>query len=157
MRNTFAALTSTVSLLEVPVAFVVDEYQVNRKTTVWLVAVIIFLVGIPSLVANGYSGFFSQFITYVGSDVPVDFMTFISDVASNTFLPLGGLLVSVFAAYVWRKENLLGELANGDAGFARTLMARYIGFGIKYVCPLVLGSIFLLTVLERFLGIHLIG
>ena len=100
MRNTFAALTSTVSLLEVPVAFVVDEYQVNRKTTVWLVAIIIFLVGISSLVANGYSGFFSQFITYVGSDVPVDFMTFIS-----------------------------------------------------YVCPLVLGSIFLLTVLERFLGI----
>lgn len=153
----FAALTSTVSLFEIPVAYMVDEFQVNRKKAVWIAGIAIFIIGIPSMIANGYSDFFSHFITYVGSEGSVDFMTFISDIASNTFLPLGGLLVSVFVAYVWKKENLLHEISNGNISFADTLIGRYIGFGIKYVCPLVLGVIFLLTVLERFLGIHLVG
>ena len=42
----FAALTSTVSLLEVPVAYVVDELKMKRKKAVWLVAGVIYLVGI---------------------------------------------------------------------------------------------------------------
>jgi NSS family neurotransmitter:Na+ symporter len=61
----FAALTSTVSLLEVPVAYTVDELNMKRGKAVWLVAGVIFLIGLPSLVGNGYSEFFSNFITLV--------------------------------------------------------------------------------------------
>ncbi|MEC7857970.1 MAG: sodium-dependent transporter [Bacteroidota bacterium] len=43
----FAAITSTVSLLEVPVSYIVDEYKIERKLSVWLVAFIILLIGIP--------------------------------------------------------------------------------------------------------------
>ncbi|RED94362.1 sodium-dependent transporter [Marinoscillum furvescens] len=63
----FAALTSTVSLLEVPVSYVVDELGYGRKKAVILVAVVIFLIGIPSLLANGYSAFFSTAFTLPGS------------------------------------------------------------------------------------------
>ena len=48
MLLSFAAITSTVSLLEVPVSYLVDEYQIERKFSVWIVAFIILMIGIPS-------------------------------------------------------------------------------------------------------------
>ena len=49
----FAALTSTVSLLEVPVSYIVDEHKKSRKSAVWIAAIIIFVAGLPTLVGNG--------------------------------------------------------------------------------------------------------
>jgi len=152
----FAALTSTVSLLEVPVAYVVDEFEIRRVRAVWLVAIGIFLVGLPSLVGNGYSAFFTEFITYFGAESPTDFMTFVGHVANDSFLPLGGFLIAVFAAYVWRKENLYAEITIGNPGFAQSITAKYLNIALRFICPLILGAIFLLTVLDRFLGITLI-
>ncbi|GAB4327851.1 MAG: sodium-dependent transporter [Flammeovirgaceae bacterium] len=152
----FAALTSTVSLLEVPVSYLVDEKQVPRTRAVWLTATFIYLVGIPSLMANGYSDFFTNFIAYGSSEKAIDFMTFIGHVANDTFLPFGGLLISIFAAYVWKKENLIAELEHGFPNFSKTFIAKYIGFAVSYICPVVLAAIFTLTVLDRFLGISII-
>ncbi len=150
----FAALTSTVSLLEVPVSYVVDEHKVKRKKAVWLVAGVIFLLGIPSMMANGYSGFFSHFITYLGADKATDFMTFIGHIASDSFLPLGGALIAIFAAYVWKKHNLNEEIEQGFPGFKDSLVEKYIDFAITYLAPVVLIIIFVLTVLDRFFGIN---
>jgi NSS family neurotransmitter:Na+ symporter len=153
----FAALTSTVSLLEVPVAYIVDEHKIHRKKAVWIMAAIIFVLGVPSLLANGYSQFWSQFVTYFGADSPTDFMTFIGHIANDSFLPLGGFLVSVFAAYVWKTQNLAAEVAKGNERFASSWVRKYLDFAITILCPLILGIIFMLTVLDRFLGITLIG
>ncbi len=153
----FAALTSTVSLLEVPVAYLVDEHNVKRKKAVWLMAAIIFVVGVPSLLSNGGSSFFTSFITYFGQESPTDFMTFIGHVANDSFLPLGGLLVSIFAAYVWKKAKLNQEIEAGHPKYRGSLVERYIDFAIGYVCPIILGSLFILTVLNRFFGISLLN
>jgi len=56
-----AALTSTISLLEVPVAYLVDEKKVSRKKIVWIMAGVVFLFGVPSALSNGASDFFSNF------------------------------------------------------------------------------------------------
>ena len=151
----FAALTSTVSLLEVPVAYVVDEYKVNRKVAVWVVAIIIFIIGIPSLLSNGASSFFTNFITYIGADKATDFMTFIGHIANDSFLPLGGALIAIFAAYVWKKNNLNEEIEQGFPGFKGTFIEKFIDFSITYLAPVILIGIFILTVLDRFFGIHL--
>lgn len=153
----FAALTSTVSLLEVPVAYLVDEYEIRRKRAVWIMAAIIFIVGIPSLVGNGYSAFFTNFISYFGQEGYTDFMTFVGHVANDSFLPLGGFLISVFAAYVWKKERLYDEISRGNPGFVATLTAKYLDIALRFICPVILGIIFMLTVLDRFLGISLVG
>ena len=150
----FAALTSTVSLLEVPVAYMVDEHEVKRSRAVWIVALFIFIIGIPSLLSNGYSGFFSNFITYFGSENPTNFMTLVEHIANDSFLPLGGCLIAFFAAYVWRKENLNVEISKGNPNFEGSLVGKYINFAISYLCPLILGALFILTVLDRFFGIN---
>ena len=149
----FAALTSTVSILEIPVSFLVDEREMKRSKAVWLVATGIFALGIPSLLSSGYSGFFTNFITYFGASEPTDFMTFISDVASNTFLPLGGFLIAIFAAFIWKKEGLFQEVSQGNKTFIHSRVAKFIGFSIKYLCPWILGVLFILNVLDKFFGI----
>jgi len=152
----FAALTSTVSLLEVPVSYVVDEHSVPRNRAVWVTAVIIFVIGIPSMVGNGYSAFFSEFITYLGSDSPTDFMTFIGHLANDSFLPLGGFLICFFTAYVWKKENLYAELEDGFPGLRGSFIAKYINWAVSIICPLILGILFLLTVTDRFFGLSIL-
>ena len=151
----FAALTSTISLLEVPVTYAVDELKVKRKYAVWIVALFIFMMGVPSLVSNGDSHFFTNFITYLGSVKPTNFLDFVGHVGSDTLLPLGGFLITIFTAYVWKKHNLNKEIETGHPGFKGTFIEKYIDFAISYLCPAVLGIIFLLTLLNRFLGVHM--
>ncbi|NBW38982.1 MAG: sodium-dependent transporter, partial [Cytophagia bacterium] len=45
----FAALTSTISLLEVPTTYLVDQKKIKRTTVVWGLAVLIFILGLPSM------------------------------------------------------------------------------------------------------------
>jgi len=151
----FAALTSTVSLLEVPVSYVVDELKINRKTAVPMVAGFIFIIGIPSLLSNGASYYFTNFITYIGAESTTDFMTLVGHIANDSFLPLGGALIAIFAAYVWRKSNLNKEIENGFEGFEGSFIEKYINFTIRYLAPIILIIIFILTVLDRFFGIQL--
>ncbi|PIB35837.1 sodium:calcium symporter [Reichenbachiella sp. 5M10] len=151
----FAALTSTVSLLEVPVAYIVDEYKAKRNTAVIIMAGIIFTAGIPSLIGNGYSELFTNFITYVGADTPTDFMTFLGQLA-DIFLLFGGCLIVTFAAYVWKKANLHEELAQGYEGYHGSIVKKFIDIAVSYVCPLLLGILFILVVLSNFFGIDII-
>lgn len=153
----FAALTSTVSLLEVPVAYVVDEHGVKRNRAVWLVAGLIFLVGIPSLIGNGYSEFFSTaFTTFKEGGTDTDFLSFVAALANDTILPLGGCMIAFFAAHIWKKHNLDEELAKGAPKYKGSFVQKYLNFAIGYFAPIVLGSVFILTVLFKFFGIEII-
>ncbi|OAN60607.1 sodium:calcium symporter [Balneola sp. EhC07] len=152
----FAALTSTVSLLEVPVSYIVDEHKKSRKAAVIISAAVIFILGIPSLVGNGYSAFFTQFITYVGADAPTDVMTFLGHLA-DTFLLLGGLLIVSFTAFVWKKESLYEELSYGYVGFQTSKVKTFLNFAITILCPALLAILFVLVVLSNFFGISIIN
>ncbi|MEM9389715.1 MAG: sodium-dependent transporter, partial [Bacteroidota bacterium] len=153
----FAALTSTVSLLEVPVAYVVDEMKIRRARAVWLVAAVIFIIGIPSLIGNGYSEFFSSsFITYKEGGQDTDFLSFVAALANDSILPLGGCLISFFAAHVWKKHNLDEELSIGAPGYKGSFVQKYLNFAIGYFAPIVLSSVFIFTVLFKFFGIQIL-
>ena len=63
----FAALTSTVSLLEVPTAYVVDELGISRKKAVLITSLVVFIIGLPSMLSNGASEFFTSQFKIAGS------------------------------------------------------------------------------------------
>jgi len=151
MLLSFAALTSTVSLLEVPVSYVVDEMHMRRKRAVIIVAIIIFLVGLPSLLANGASDFFTNSFTLPGSS---DFLSLIANVA-DVLLLLGGFLIVTFAAYIWKKENLDEELALGFEGYHSSFVKKALNVAILYICPAILSVLFVLVFLNNFFGISL--
>lgn len=148
----FAALTSTVSLLEVPVCYVVDEMKVARAKAVWYVAGIIYLFGLPSLLGFGISDFFSNGIVLPAS---TDFLSFAASLA-DTLLLFGGFCIVTFASYIWKKENLVAEIKNGYEEYEGSFAHRFLDIAISYVCPALLATLFVLVVLSHFFGISLI-
>ncbi len=128
-----AAITSTISLLEVPVSYVSEEFNMPRKKTTIIIAFVIFLIGIPSSLSFGVLGDVTIFgRTYFGN---LDF------VASNIMLPLGGLLLSLFIGWVWGTKNAIQEATN--EGTLKFAFASAYGFLIKYVAPLAIVVILL--------------
>jgi NSS family neurotransmitter:Na+ symporter len=151
----FAALTSTVSLLEVPVAYIVDQFKVKRNYAVWGMAILIFLLGLPSMLSMGSVEFLTSFITYPSGEVK-SFMDFIENIASDTFLPLGGFFITVFGAYIWKKHNLDEEITQGFEGYTGSFVKKYLDITLLFVCPVILGLIFLFTVAQKFFGIDIL-
>ncbi|MDI9356224.1 MAG: sodium-dependent transporter [Chitinophagaceae bacterium] len=149
----FAALTSTISLLEVPVAWCVDELKMNRSIATWGTALIIFILGIPCVLANGYSDFWTNFITYGGKETPTDYLSFVNDFASELLLPLGGTIMTFFAAYIWKTKNMNEEICLGYPNYKGSFVELFLNFTVKYFCPVILFIIFIFTILNKFFGI----
>jgi NSS family neurotransmitter:Na+ symporter len=125
-----AALTSTISILEVPVAFLIDEKKWPRRKASWLVGALAFAFGVPSALAGGGVGFLSSLPL-----LHIDFLTLWDKIWGNVALSVGAFFIAVFVAYVWKTANALEEItANG----ARFRLAKFWILAIKYVCPLLI-------------------
>ena len=136
-----AALTSTISLLEVPVAYMVDEKKVDRKKIVWIVAGFTFLVGLPSALSQGASDFFSNFSLLPERLTSSDFLSQMSFVFGDFSLAFGALMLSIFTGWIWGADKASDEIEQGYPGFAKT---RAIWeFIIRYFIPLVIFLILL--------------
>jgi NSS family neurotransmitter:Na+ symporter len=150
----FAALTSTVSLLEVPVAYAVDEFKLKRSRAVIAVSIVIFIIGIPSLLSGGYSAFFSTAFKLPGLKDP-DFITAVAGVADSLLL-LGGFLIVSFGVFVWKKRNLYEELEKGYPAFQNSWIRSVFNIAITFISPVLLCLLFILVVLNNFFGISII-
>lgn len=102
---TVAALTSSVSLLEVVVAYLMDERGMERKPAVNLSSGIMVVTCMLSSLSMGV---LSEF-TILG----VGFFDFFDILTDKIFLAVGGLLLSVFVGWFIKKEDLRDELTNG--------------------------------------------
>jgi NSS family neurotransmitter:Na+ symporter len=129
-----AALTSTISILEVPTAYLVDEKKKPRKIAVWIVAGVAFVAGIPSLVSQGMSDFWSNFGLIPADFTSPDFLSQMDFVFGNFSLAFGAFMLSIFAGYVWKMDNLIGELQEGAPGFMR--YAKLYIVIVKYIAPI---------------------
>ncbi|MCF6139187.1 sodium-dependent transporter [Pseudalkalibacillus berkeleyi] len=102
-----AALTSAISILEVPVAYFMRKFEWTRKKATWILGTIIFLFGVPSSLSLGA---WSEFTIFgKGFFDAVDYL------ASNILLPLGGLLTALFVGWALGKKKSLeiGGLREG--------------------------------------------
>lgn len=133
-----AALTSTVSLLEVPVAFLVDDKQWSRKKAVLVVSAIVFLLGIPSALSQGFIPALAS-LDIFGQQ---DFLSLMSFIFSDLSLPLGGMFICIFVAWVWGSRNALEEIKIGAGAKTAALLGLW-QFLIRYVCPVVIAFILL--------------
>ncbi|WP_171011331.1 sodium-dependent transporter [Haloimpatiens lingqiaonensis] len=133
----FAALTSSISLLEVVVAYIVDKWNFSRQRTSIAIAIIIFLVGIPASLSQGV---WSN-IHLLGNRGFFDTYDFI---ASNILLPLGGFLLCIFVGWIWKKQQCEDEITNG--GEIKFRLKKVWFFLIKYICPVAILIVFLRSI-----------
>jgi NSS family neurotransmitter:Na+ symporter len=102
-----AALTSSVSLLEVVVAYLIDERGWARKKSVYVSGAIMVVTGILSSLSLGVmSG-----ATFLGVGA-FDFFDILTD---KIFLAIGGLVLAVFVGWFMDKNELKEEMTNGGA------------------------------------------
>jgi NSS family neurotransmitter:Na+ symporter len=131
-----AALTSTISLLEVPTAYLVDEKGVARKVAVWLVGSLVFLIGLPSALSQG---------AILGMSKPIaggmEFLSLMDFVWGNISLAFGAFLLSIFVGWVWGARHASEELATGNPSFRK--WSPLWGFLIRFLCPITIFIILL--------------
>jgi neurotransmitter:Na+ symporter, NSS family len=139
-----AALTSTVSLLEVVVSYFVDETTFSRKKAAWVVGGFTFAFGIPSALANGAVGGLSDMSWLVGNRVfgeNPSFLDVMDFIWGNLSLAIGALLLSVFIGWVWGTENAIAEMQEGSGNSFKGTLATVWSVFLKYVCPIVIAVI----------------
>lgn len=128
-----AALTSTISLLEVVVAYLSEELHINRKwSTVWASAATLFIGSFASLSLMENTPF------AIGGRTVFDLMDFVS---SNILLPLGGVLIVIFVGWRLGKAKFFEEVTN--EGTIKASLKKVIFFIIRYLAPIAITIVFI--------------
>jgi NSS family neurotransmitter:Na+ symporter len=131
MLVAFAALTSTISILEVVVSYFVDVRQWARRKAAFIAGSIIFLFGVPSALSNGAvdslttwgrGGFFNTF----------DYLV------SNWVLPVGGFFIAIFTGWILDEKLTRSELDKGHGTMPFYGLWRFL---LRFVCPVAIGWI----------------
>ena len=128
-----AALTSTISLLEVVVAYLSEELHINRKwSTVWACLATLFIGSFASLSLMENTPF------AIGGRTVFDLMDFVS---SNILLPLGGVLIVIFVGWRLGKAKFFEEVTN--EGTIKASLKKIIFFIIRYLAPIAITIVFI--------------
>lgn len=122
---TVAALTSSVSLLEVVTAYLIEQKHMTRKVAVWLTGGIMTILCIFSSLSLGVMSESKIF----GAGL-FDFFDILTD---KIFLAIGGMLLAIFVGWFIKKEDLRDEITNG--GTMRFGLFELWYFLIKFVIP----------------------
>ena len=128
-----AALTSTISLHEVPTVYFSEECHLSRRAAAWTTtlstAVLAALASLSLGALGGYPIFGKNLFD------GLDFLT------ANILLPLGGLATSLFVGWHLDKRVIRREMTN-DGSLRFRIFGLFL-FLLRYVCPAVLCLIFL--------------
>jgi len=144
----FAAITSLVSIIEVPVAYLIDEKKQSRKKALGSIGLFGGLLTVACAVSFGMVMFFTELLSYGGGTKSL--FDLVYDVFYDTVLPLNGLFVCLFVSYRWKKHALNQELSIGDDSFEGSLTQKYVNFSLSTFIPIILLAIFLNTVATKF-------
>jgi len=126
-----AALTSAISLLEVVSAYFIDEMKWSRAKAAWTNGLLIFLLGIPSVL--GLAGKLPK----LGGR---DFLDSADFIASNVLLPLGGLFIALFVGWIWTEGAKKEVTNNGTVPFGLETAWLWV---CRIVAPVAIAYIFI--------------
>jgi NSS family neurotransmitter:Na+ symporter len=115
-----AALTSSISMLEVPVAYIVESKNIARSRAVWFIAAAIFGVSTLLIVNSGW------------------LFDFVVSLTTEYSQPLLGLVLSIFAGWLWNRNEILKELNNGNENAEHSFFWKVWPWYIKFVCPVII-------------------
>ncbi len=122
-----AALTSTISLLEVPVAYLFDEWGIERRRA----AIGMGIVG----------ALLSLVVAYDPSWIDT-----LVNVFLNVGLPVGGLMICLFLGFGWKTQPALTEIEKGRSGTLTGPFGKLWPVFVKFFCPILILLVFLNTI-----------
>ncbi len=134
----FAALTSSISLMETIVSIVQDKFKLNRRLACVFVFTVSVALGLPSCL--GYGAWDS--IQIIGM-AALDFFDFISN---SVLMPIVALLTCIFVGFILKPKALIEEVELSDKFKAKGLFTVMI----KYIAPICIILILISSVLDVF-------
>jgi len=120
-----AALTSSISMLEVPVAYVIEEHGLERKSAVFSIGGAIALASCVILL--NFESLFGLVIAFT----------------TRYSQPLLGFMFCIYAGWVWHRDQLLQELRKGSPNVENTVFWKIWPWYVKLVCPVIILGIFM--------------
>jgi len=135
-----AALTSSISMLEVGVAYLMEEKKFSRLTACITLFVICWIVGALCSLSFGPL-----------SHIKIDggnLFDFFDSLSSNVLMTLGSLFTVLFVGWRLKKTDIYDEFTNGRTLSANAKMFGVLWFLIRYICPLAIIVIFLTNLLS---------
>lgn len=128
-----AALTSAISLHEVATAYITEEFSLSRKKGATIITASIATLGtLCSLSFGPLSGF-----TILGRNI---FSCF-DDFSGMVLLPIGGMLIAIFAGWVLDRQLYKDEITN--SGEIKAPYFKLLIFSLRYIAPTAIGIVFL--------------
>lgn len=134
-----AALTSSVSLFEVGVAWLVEEKHLSRKASTWIVFAVTWAIGVLCSLSFGrLSG-----ISIFGNSI----FNFLDKLSANWLMPLGALLIVIFTGWKMKKSDVIDEFTNSGTLRGNARLSGFIYFLIRWLAPVAILIIFLSNLL----------
>jgi len=131
-----AALTSTISLLEVVVAYFVDERGWSRNKAAMTIASACFLLAVPSALSQGANGWLTNF----------GWLDVQNIIWGNYGLSIGAILICIFVGYRWGIPKMLEYV---ELGGNRLPGRSILGFVVKFVCPVAIAVVLGFIIVTR--------
>jgi NSS family neurotransmitter:Na+ symporter len=122
----FAALTSSISLMETVVSIFMDKFKLSRTKTCLIVLGIIFVIAIPSSLGFGLLSDIKPF--------GMDFLTFFDFISNNLMMPIVAIITCIFVGYFIKPKTIIDEVKLSSK-FKRERMYKVF---IKFVAPVFL-------------------
>ena len=130
-----AALTSSISMLEVAVAYLVEEKKFSR---LWACVVLFAVCWVVGAICSLSFGPLS-YIKIDGGNI----FDFFDNLSSNILMTLGSLLTVLFVGWRLKKTDVYDEFTNGGTLSRNAKLFGVLWFLIRYVCPLAIAAIFI--------------
>ena len=130
-----AAVTSSISMLEVAVAYLVEEKKISR---IWACVILFAICWVVGAVCSLSFGPLSH-IKIDGGNI----FDFFDNLSSNILMTLGSLLTVLFVGWRLKKTDVYDEFTNGGTLSTNSRIFGVLWFLIRYICPLAILIIFI--------------
>jgi len=125
-----AAVTSSISMLEVPVSYAVEARKISRSNATWLIALIIFVIS--STISLNFDSLFG----------------FVISLTTERAQPLLSMFLCVFAGWIFYRHSILDEIRKGNPEVEKSLFWKLWPVYVKFFCPVLI----LLTFAQGFMA-----
>jgi NSS family neurotransmitter:Na+ symporter len=142
----FAALTSTISVLEVIVSFFIDKVGMKRHLATLVGTVAVSICTLFAALSLGAVGFLSDFDIF-GEKPGV--LSTLDHIAANYMLPVGGLLTTIFVGWFVSRKLSADELGMIDESGNPTFGFKVWLTFIRFVAPVAILAVIIAVILGK--------
>ncbi|WNC71674.1 sodium-dependent transporter [Thalassotalea psychrophila] len=122
---TIAALTSSISMLETPVSYVVERHNMERKKASMIIGGVIFIISAAII-----------------SNVEV-LLGLVITIATEYGQPIIAMLACIFVGWIWHRNEILKELQQGNDDVENSFFWKVWPWYVKFICPTAIALVFI--------------